>query len=114
MSDVFEKLNLTDQQQILVLHAPESFLPELARLPVLTIHHHIESVPEIGFLLAFVTRKSQVDALAKAVAARPGRCNRVVCLSQGHIQKVHVRLQPRHRLGRFASHGIRHRARHRH
>jgi hypothetical protein len=73
MSEIFEKLNLTDQQEILVLHAPESFLPELARLPVLTIHHHIESVPEIGFLLAFVTRKSEVDALARAVAARaPG------------------------------------------
>ena len=73
MSEVFEKLNLTDQQEILVLHAPESFQPELARLPILTIHNHIESVPEIGFFLAFVTRKSEVDALAKAVAARtPG------------------------------------------
>jgi hypothetical protein len=73
MDGIFEKLNLTDQQEILVLHAPESFLPELARLPVLTIHHHIESVQEIGFFLAFVTRKSEVDALAGAVAARtPG------------------------------------------
>jgi hypothetical protein len=73
MSEIFDKLNLTDQQEILVLHAPESFLPELARLPVLTIHHHIESVPKIGFFLAFVTRKSEVDALAGAVAARtPG------------------------------------------
>ncbi|MGO9316770.1 MAG: hypothetical protein ACLPXT_04265 [Terracidiphilus sp.] len=73
MSEIFNKLNLTDQQEILVLHAPESFLPELARLHVLTIHHHIESVPVIGFFLAFVTRKSEVDALAGAVAARaPG------------------------------------------
>ncbi|MGD0294399.1 MAG: hypothetical protein ABSB30_11120 [Terracidiphilus sp.] len=73
MSEIFEKLNLTNQQEILVLNAPESFQPELARLPVLTIHHHIESVPEIGFFLAFVTRKSEVDALAKAVVARaPG------------------------------------------
>jgi hypothetical protein len=70
MNGIFEKLNLTDQQEILVLHAPESFLPELARLPVLTIHHHIESVPKIGFFLAFVTRKSEVDALASAVAVR--------------------------------------------
>jgi hypothetical protein len=73
MSELFEKLNLTDQQEILILHAPESLLPELARLPVLTIHHHIESVAEIGFFLAFVTRKSEVDALARAVASRtPG------------------------------------------
>ncbi len=70
MAGIFEKLNLKDHQEILVLHAPESFLPELARLPVLTIHHHIESVARIGFFLAFVKRKSEVDALAGAVAAR--------------------------------------------
>jgi hypothetical protein len=70
MGGIFDKLNLKDQQEILVLRAPESFQPELARLPVLTIHHHIESVPQIGFLLAFVTRKAEVDALAGPVAAR--------------------------------------------
>ena len=70
MAGIFEKLNLKDQQEILVLHAPESFQPELARLPVLTIHHHIESVPRIGFLLGFVTRKSEVDALSGPVATR--------------------------------------------
>ena len=70
MSEIFEKLNLKDQQEILVLCAPDSFLPELAQLPVLTIHHHIESVPRISFFLGFVTRQSEVDALASAVAAR--------------------------------------------
>ena len=73
MSEIFKKLNLTDQREILVLHAPQSFLPELARLSVLTIHKHIEPVAEIGFLLAFVTRKSEVDMLAGTVVARiPG------------------------------------------
>jgi hypothetical protein len=70
MAGIFEKLNLKDQQEILVLRAPDSFLPELARLPVLTLHTHIESVPRIGFLLAFVTKKSEVDALAGPVAER--------------------------------------------
>jgi hypothetical protein len=70
MATVFEKLNLKDHQEILVLHAPESFEPELARLPVMTIHRHIESVAEIGFSLAFVTRQSEVDALAPQIAAR--------------------------------------------
>jgi hypothetical protein len=70
MAGIFEKLNLKDQQEILVMNAPESFQPELARLPVLTSHHHIESVAEIVFMLAFVTRKSEVDALAGAVAKR--------------------------------------------
>jgi hypothetical protein len=70
MTEIFDKLNLKDQREILVLHAPESFQPELARLPVLNIHHHIESVPRIEFFLGFVTRKSEVDALAGPVATR--------------------------------------------
>ena len=70
MAEIFEKLNLKDQQEILVLHAPESFEKELSRLPVMHIHRHIESVPRIDFFLAFVTKKSEVDALAGPVAAR--------------------------------------------
>lgn len=69
MGGIFDKLNLKDQQEILVLHAPESFQPELARLPVLTIHYHIESVSQIGFVLAFATRKAEVDVLAGPVVA---------------------------------------------
>lgn len=70
MASIFEKLNLKDHQEILVLNAPASFEPELAGLPVLTIHRGIESVPEIRFFLAFVTRKSEVDALGPQIAAR--------------------------------------------
>lgn len=70
MPGIFQKLNLKDHQEVLVLHAPESFKPELARLHVITIHHNISSVAEIQFSLAFVTRKSEVDALASQVAAR--------------------------------------------
>ncbi len=70
MANVFEKLNLKDGQEMVVLNAPASFEAELARLPVMTIHRHLESVAETGFLLAFVTRKSEVDALAAQIAAR--------------------------------------------
>ena len=70
MGSVFEKLNLGSRQEMVVLDAPESFKPELARLPVITIHHHLESVAEAGFWLAFVTRKSEVDRLAPLIAKR--------------------------------------------
>lgn len=70
MATTFEKLNLKDQQQIVVLNAPQSFTPELAKLPVKTIHHSINSVPDIDFFLAFVTRKSEVDALAPQIGKR--------------------------------------------
>ena len=70
MATIFEKLNLKDQQEIVALNAPASFEPELAKLPVITIHHNLSSVPAINFLLAFVTRKSEVDALAPKIAKR--------------------------------------------
>lgn len=70
MATVFEKLNLGNRQEIVVLHPPESFAPELAKLPVMTIHHHLESVADCGFWLAFVTKKSAVDWLASQIARR--------------------------------------------
>lgn len=70
MATVFEKLNLGNRQEIVVLHAPESFGPELAKLPVITIHHQLESVAEADFWLAFVTNKSEVDKLATQIARR--------------------------------------------
>jgi hypothetical protein len=70
MATLIEKLQLKDVQEILVLQAPESFEKELSRLPVLHIQRHIESVPEVRFSLAFVTRQSEVDALAPKIAAR--------------------------------------------
>ena len=73
MGSVFEKLNLGSRQEMVVLHAPESFKPELAKLPVITIHHHLESLAEAGFWLAFVTRKSEVERLAPEIARRAKR-----------------------------------------
>jgi hypothetical protein len=70
MASVFEKLNLKNQQEIVVLHAPASFEPELARLPVMTIHHDLASVPKVEFFLAFVTRKNEVDVLSTQIAKR--------------------------------------------
>jgi hypothetical protein len=70
MAEIFQKLNLKGQQEIVVLDAPKSFQPELARLPALTIHHRIEPLAKVPFFLAFVTKKREVDALAPAVASR--------------------------------------------
>lgn len=70
MATLFEKLNLGGRQQIVVLNAPKSFEPELARLPAITIHHHLDSVPQVDFWLAFVTQKSEVDKLGPQIAKR--------------------------------------------
>jgi hypothetical protein len=70
MATIFDKLQLKGHDEILVLHAPESFEKELARLPVARIHRKIESLPQIGFSLAFVTKQNEVDALVQKIAAR--------------------------------------------
>jgi hypothetical protein len=70
MATVFEKLNLKDQPAMLVLNAPASFEPELARLKGIKIHRALDSISEIPFSLTFVTRQSEVDALAPQIAKR--------------------------------------------
>jgi len=70
MATLFDKLQLKDHKEILVLQAPESFEQELSHLPILHIHRTIESLPEIRFSLAFVTKQSEVDVLAPKIAAR--------------------------------------------
>jgi hypothetical protein len=64
MATTFEKLNLKDQPEIVVLNAPASFEPELASLAGVHIRRSLDSLEELAFSLAFVTRKSEVDALS--------------------------------------------------
>jgi hypothetical protein len=70
MATVFEKLNLKNQSEIVVLNAPASFEPELARLKGIKIHRSLDSISDIQFSLAFVTRQSEVDALVPQIARR--------------------------------------------
>ena len=70
MATVFEKLNLKDQREIVVLNAQDSFEPELAKLSKVTVHRSLSLVKETTFLLAFVTRQSEVDSLAPQIAKR--------------------------------------------
>jgi predicted oxidoreductase (fatty acid repression mutant protein) len=70
MATLFEKLQLKDHKEILVLNAPESFESELSRLPVLHIHRSLEALKDIHFSLAFVTKQAEVDALTEKIAAR--------------------------------------------
>jgi hypothetical protein len=70
MATLFEKLQLKDHREILVLNPPQSFGTELARLPVLHIYRDLDALTEIHFSLAFVTRQAEVDAIARKIAAR--------------------------------------------
>jgi hypothetical protein len=70
MQSTFEKLNLKNQTQILILNAPQSFEPELATLKGVTVLRDLKTAREIEFSLAFVTRQQEVDMLAKSVTKK--------------------------------------------
>jgi hypothetical protein len=73
MPTVFDKLNLKDQQHLVVLNPPASFEPALATLKGRTIHRAVAAATQIDFFLAFVTRKAEVDKLVPQLAKRaPG------------------------------------------
>jgi hypothetical protein len=65
MADVFAKLNLKDQTEIVVINAPESFGSELRKLGGVKVRRDLKSAA--GFVLSFVTRQPEVDALARTV-----------------------------------------------
>jgi hypothetical protein len=66
----FEKLNLKEQKEILVLNAPASFEPELKKLRGIAIQRDLKSASQIEFSLAFVTKQKEVDTLGKAIAKK--------------------------------------------
>jgi hypothetical protein len=66
----FDKLNLKDQKQILVLNSPPSFEPELKALRGITIQRDLKDAGEVEFSLAFVTKQKEVDGLGKAIAKK--------------------------------------------
>jgi hypothetical protein len=70
MASTFEKLNLKELKQILVLNAPESFEPELKSLRGVTVKRDLQNGGPVEFSLAFVTKQKEVDTLGKAVAKK--------------------------------------------
>jgi len=69
-SGIFKKLNLTDQKSICVLDAPDSFRQELSSLKGVKVAESLLAAEELAFALAFVTRKAEVDKVAKALAKK--------------------------------------------
>ena len=67
---VFAKMNLKDQDTILVLDPPASFEPELRALEGVTVYRAAGRLKGVGFFLAFVTSQPEVDAAVRVAAER--------------------------------------------
>lgn len=70
MPSIFEKLNLKDQREILVVNAPPSFESQLTTLTNVSVVRDPKKSKTIHFALAFATRQSDVDALSTVLAAK--------------------------------------------
>lgn len=70
MPTVFEKLNLEDHLEILVLSAPKSFESEIRRLRNITVARQAREIKEPSFVLAFVTKLEEVERVARLVASK--------------------------------------------
>jgi hypothetical protein len=67
---VFDKLNLTDQPDVVVLDAPDSFESALKTLRGREVRRKVAGSRPITFAIAFVKRQVEVD---QAIAIRDGR-----------------------------------------
>jgi hypothetical protein len=70
MTPLFAKLNLKDQTDIVVLNAPPTFAPELAKLENVKVIRAVAKAKKIAFALAFVTQQREIDALAPSLIAK--------------------------------------------
>lgn len=70
MPILFDKLNLKEELEIVVLDAPASFEAELQTLRKVKVVRTLEAAGRVTFAIVFATQKSQVDRLSKSLASK--------------------------------------------
>ena len=70
MSNIWRKLNLKEQPEILVSCAPASFEPAIDELEHVGAHRTLSDLAAIEFLLAFVTKRDEIARLAQAIGKK--------------------------------------------
>ena len=70
MKSVFEKMNVKNQREILVVNAPASFETEIETLKGVVIQRDPHTVAAVQFALVFATRQIEVDTMSGLLVAR--------------------------------------------
>jgi hypothetical protein len=69
MDPIFKKLNVKTQPELLVLNAPDSFRPHIEAMNEFTpIREKLTGIKSIQFVLAFVTKQTEIDLLITKLA----------------------------------------------
>jgi hypothetical protein len=68
MSPLFKKLNFKDQQEIVIINAPESFEGELNEMQkVCAVESQFIAEKKVSFLMIFVKQQVEIDQYSKIV-----------------------------------------------
>ena len=70
MSNLWQKLNLKEQREIVVCDAPASFESAIGELEHVRVHRTLSDRAAITYLLAFVTERKEIPLLAKAIGKK--------------------------------------------
>jgi hypothetical protein len=70
MSKLWQKLNWKEGQDVLILNAPKTFAANLEALPRERVHERLSSVKKPSFVVVFAEKKTELDKLSAAVAAK--------------------------------------------
>jgi hypothetical protein len=70
MPALFDKMNLKDQSEIVVLNAPASFEAELAALAGVNVVREAGKAKKIAFGLAFAVTRAELDRVSQVFARK--------------------------------------------
>ncbi len=70
MSPVFRKLNLKNQDPVVVLNAPVAFEPHVASLADRRVVRDLDAVDAVAFVIGFARDRAELDRLSTALAAK--------------------------------------------
>jgi hypothetical protein len=70
VATVFSKLNLKDQETVVVINSPQSFEDELRQLRGVKIERDTQGAKSVEFAIVFVTQRKEVDRAALALIKR--------------------------------------------
>jgi hypothetical protein len=65
MASISEKLNLRDQETVVVINSPHSFEDEVRRLKGVEIVRDTQDLAAVEFAIAFVTQRKEVARVAR-------------------------------------------------
>ena len=71
MTPLFKKLNFKEHNPIVIVNAPDSFLPELDEMGhVTSIAKSLDDVEKASFFMVFVTQKEEIDRSIEIIASK--------------------------------------------